>query len=94
MIASIMVRARVSAGRNGDGPALERILFLDAYAAQLIAEDVSRLGSSAKLELIVAADTPASVVAGIHRRFVTLAERGVRVDVRRVVGEGDSCTSG
>jgi len=76
------VWSRVVSPSAGAG-VVERTGTLTPYLAQTIAEDASRAGRGARVELTVPAGTGPDGLAALEARFATLPARGVDVWVRR-----------
>jgi acyl carrier protein len=75
-------RAGVTGAGDGAGR-LERSGVLTPYERELLADDVERLGPGSRLDVELAADTPANAVADVRQHFAPLAARGVDVRVHR-----------
>jgi acyl carrier protein len=73
------VRARIATPHG----TLERVIFLNPYGMETIAEDTAHWGAEASLDILVPHGTSGALVADIWERFVDARARGVRVDVRR-----------
>ena len=76
------VRTRVVAAAVSRG-AFERAGELTPYAVENIAEDVVRAGRGARLEVTVPASTDDAAVAAILEQLSGLADRDVKVNLRR-----------
>jgi hypothetical protein len=77
------VRARAWLGSAAmRGPRLGRVFRLDPYALQVLIDDARRMGRGARLDVVVARNTPGFVIGAIRRRLAALGRRGVEVRVR------------
>jgi acyl carrier protein len=82
-LATVFARTRVVPGAARPNRPLERSGLLTPYAAQLIAEDALHAGAGSVLEMDVSAATHDDGVTAARDTFGWLADRGVRVIVRR-----------
>ncbi len=78
----VKVRAWLGTGGRARGPRLGRAFRLDPYTLQVLIDDARRAGRGARLDVVVARDTPAIAVALIQRRLAPLERRGIEVRVR------------
>jgi hypothetical protein len=77
------VRARAWLGSAAmRGPRLGRTFRLDRYTLQVLIDDARRMGRGARLDVVVARDTPVSLIGAIRRRLAALGRRGIDVRVR------------
>jgi hypothetical protein len=77
------VRTRVTAPPGGSAGMLERVTWLTPYAAEEIAQEASRAGPGARLELTVPATTSDDGVAAVESLFGWLREKRVSVVIDR-----------
>ena len=66
---------------------LERVTWLTPYAAEQIAQEASRAGPGARLDVSVPANTSADGVAAVESLFGWLREKHVTVVVGRELAE-------
>jgi len=76
------VRARAWLGSAMRGARLGRAFRLDPYTLQVLIDDARRMGRGARLDVVVARNTPAFLIGAIRRRLAALGRRGVDVRVR------------
>ena len=85
------VRARAWLGpARTRGPRLGRVFVLDPYSVQVLIDDAQRAGGGMLLDVMLARDTPASVVGDLRKRLAALERRGVDVRVRTERSRGGS----
>lgn len=77
------VRTRVTAPPGGSAGMLERVTWLTPYAAEEIAQEASRAGPGARLEVTVPATTSDDGVAAVESLFGWLREKHVSVVIDR-----------
>jgi acyl carrier protein len=68
---------------GGEPTVIERVFWLDPHAIEILLDDASRARRGTRLEVVVDAATPSTVVARVRSRLARLQCRGVAVDVRR-----------
>ena len=84
------VRARAWLGSAAmRGPRLGRAFRLDPYTLQVLIDDARRMGRGARLDVVVARNTPAFLIGAIRRRLAALGRRGIDVRVRAERRRGD-----
>jgi hypothetical protein len=87
---AVPFRARLQTG--GPRPGALRIAgWLTPYEMETLAMEARGLGSGARLELRLGANTSDRRLEWVRRRFAGLGRRGIEVSVRR---DGESRTSG
>lgn len=79
----IRASARVIPAEGSGRPIFERTEWLTPYAIESIVDDALHAGRGARLEMSLAASTPAADIARIAERFQALSTRGIEVQVRR-----------
>lgn len=78
-----MVRVRASLVAYGArAPRLGRAFHLDPYTMQVLIDDARRAGRGARLDVVVASNTPGVHVDAVRRRLAALGRHGVDVRIR------------
>ena len=77
-----LLRTRLWTPR-GEPATTERVFWLDPYAIEIVLDDALHARTGARLEVVVDAATPSTIVTRVRARLARLQRRGIVVDVRR-----------
>jgi len=62
---------------------IERVFWSDPYAVEILLDDAVHARKGSRLEIVVDAETPSTILARVRSRLAPLRRRGIGVDVRR-----------